>query len=239
MSRLLASLVLCAALLLPGQGWAALLIDTRTSSTILTTTPAVLSFTVNESSPMFALVWGQFSQTVNGCTYNGTAMTELGAFSNSGVMKGKLYAMKNPATGTHDISCDISANPDGLVIIPIATTGGDTTTGYRTLYTRSDVNGTGPGLTVADSQNGDQVLHMCSVYAATVTWDGSEVTTSTTFNNLGSNGLSGGLSTLAATAANTGVGCTDATTYNEYGIAIIPASGGAPDMTHIYKRRIQ
>lgn len=231
-------LILLVLLLLPTQGWGALAIDTRASSTLLTTSPAVLSFAVNESSPMFVLAWGQFTQTISGCTYNGSAMTELGTFSNSGVMKGGLYALKNPATGTHDISCSFSANPDGVVIIAIATTGGDTGTGYRTLYTRSDVNGSGPGLTVVDSQNGDQVLHMCSVYAATVTWDGSEVSTSTTFNNLGSNGISGGLSTLAASGANTAVGCTDAATYNEYGIAIIPASGGSPDMTQLYKRRI-
>lgn len=234
----MAWLILLAFLLLPTQGWGALAVDTRSSSSLLTTTPAVLSFAVSEASPMFALVWGQFSQTVNGCTYNGAAMTELSAFSNSGVMKGKLYVIKSPATGTHDISCDFSANPDGVVIIAIATTGGDITTGYRTVYTRSDVNGTGPGLTVADSQNGDQVLHMCSVYATTVVWDGSEVTTSTTFNNLGSSNISGGLSTLAATGANTAVGCTDQTTYNEIGLAIIPASGGTPDVSQ-FRRRVQ
>ena len=133
-----------------------------------------------------------------------------------------------------------SAAPGGgSVPYAITTSGGDTTTGWRTPYSRNDADGAGPGLTVSNSQNGDIVFHMANVLATTIVFDGGETTTTTTTNDVAGSTFSIGLSTKGATGADTGVGCTDNATYSEIGVALIGASSQsqAPRSMHQYRMR--
>lgn len=239
MPRLLASLVLCVALLLPGMGWAAIAVDQRAVGTAVSgVNTQTLSCTVNAASPFFVGVTFDTS-TVSDVTWNGSSMgTALDTkIDSAGSNNIAVYAMKSPATGTHDVVVTWAGNVGSANIFCISTTGGDTTTGWRSIYTRvGDAGGTGPGTTVIDSQNGDLVIHAAQVFGTTITFDGGEDTTNTEDDAINGGSNSAGMSTKAATGANTAVGCTDTTYYSEIAFAVIPAAGGAPDVSQFRKR---
>ena len=221
-------LLLVVILLLPTQGWAAVAVDSRAQGTATATSPQTTSFTVNSASPLIVSVSWQGAQTLSGVTWNGTAMSLIGQQDDSlGIAKTGVYGLANPATGTHDVVVTWSANPDVATSFFISTTGGDTTTGWRGVYKRSDTDGTGPGLTVVDSVSGDIVFHAITTYSATNTFDGGETATSTQDDAIFASGTSGGLSTKDAAGASTVVGATDTGIYSEAAVAVIPASGGA------------
>ena len=155
------------------------------------------------------------------------AMTSVGTHvDDAGATRIALLRLWNPTTGNKTLRVTYSAAPGSGENIFWLTDDGDTTTGIRTLYKRNDLDGTGPGLTVVDSQNNDLVLHVAAVIGTTIVFDGGETAVQT--NNILGSGFSGGLSYKAATGASTVVGCTDKATYCEMGVATIPASGGTP-----------
>lgn len=187
------------------------------------------SFTVNASSPLIIGITSVTQATVGNPSWNGQdcgAAVDSRSWNAGGTYKVTLFILNNPTPGTGTITTAISGGLAGEASTGfyISTTGGDTATGHRTIYKQNETV-TGPGLTVADSQNGDLVFHLVHVTGATITFDGSEVTTSTEDDSLGGGATSAGLSTLAATGANTVVGCTDAANYAEIAFALIPASG--------------
>lgn len=215
--------------LLPGQGWGAIAVDQRAIGTaVASVTTQTTSFTVNAASPLVVACTADVN--TSGVTWNGTAMDVLRASlaDGAGTSRTALFGLKSPATGTHDVVATFASSVGGANCAMISTTGGDTATSWRTVYTRvGDTDGTGPGTTVVDSQNGDLVVHAAHVFVSTITFDGGEDTTSTEDDAIAGGGISMGLSTKAATGANTAVGATDATYYAEIAVAIIPASAGA------------
>lgn len=209
---------------------AAFAIDNRSNTGAVGTSPVTTAVTVNEVSPLIVTVLWQGSQTVTSVVYNTTETLTLIATKKDSLSLQTLsvYGLKNPSTGTHNVVTTFSANPSsGAIVFYITTTGGDTTTGWRTASTRNDADGTGPGMTLANSQNGDIVIHPAQVFATTITWDAGETTTSTTANNPGGSGFSGGMSTKAAVGANTVVGATDVATYSEIAFALISGASAA------------
>jgi hypothetical protein len=78
------------------------------------------------------------------------------------------------------------------------------------------------------------VLHLAHVYANTITFDGGETTQEN--DNIAANGTSAGLTYKTASGT---VGATDESFYAEIAVALIPSSGGGPDVTPFYKRRPQ
>jgi hypothetical protein len=221
----------------------ALAIDRRSAATGFSgTTITISSFILAQTSPLIVAVVVGATQAVSGVTWNGSEnLTALGSVTSGGnAIKTWLFGLKNPTPTTADIVATFASAPlSGAAVYAISTTGGDTITGWRSVFTRNDGNGTGPGLTVTDAQNGDLVFHAAGCYgSATITFDGSEDTTGTKHNNLFGNNYSTGLSTLAATGS-TAVGCTDVSVYAEAAIAVIPAAGGGPPATQnlFYRRR--
>jgi hypothetical protein len=210
----------------------ALVIDNRANSGGSLTSPVtVSSFTVNATSPLLVVIVGH---NASGVTWKGSEnFTKIGDVVGGGAQgECELWALKNPTTGTSNIVATYSAAPsNGTYVAVIGTTGGDTTTGWRTVYTRTDTDGTGPGLTVTDSVNGDIIVHAVNVFSGSITWDGGETTTNTTVNNLFGSSISGGLSTKGATGANTVVGATDVSIYGEIATAVMPAAGGGNDLS--------
>lgn len=187
---------------------------------------SIASFAVSEVSPLIVTVLWQGVQTVSSVTWNTSEALSLidSATAGSGTNLNKaIYGIKNPTATTATITVTFSANPSGGgAIYAIATTGGDTTTGWRTASKRTDTDGAGPGLTLANSQNGDIVFDAIAMVASSITWDGGETTTSTTISNIDGGGLSGGVSTKPATGADTVVGATDASAYAQVVVALIP-----------------
>lgn len=215
--------------LLPTQGWGAIAVDQRAIGTAIAGgTTQTTSFTVNAASPLVVACTADVN--TSGVTWNGTSMDVLRAslVDGAGTSRTALFGLKSPATGTHDVVATFASAVGGANCAMVSTTGGDTTTSWRTVYTRvGDTDGTGPGTTVVDSQNGDLVVHAAHVFASTITFDGGEDTTSTEDDAIAGGGISMGLSTKAATGASTAVGATDATYYAEIAVAIIPASAEA------------
>jgi hypothetical protein len=103
----------------------------------------------------------------------------------------------------------------------VATSGGEFSADpWRTIYTRTDADGTGPGLTVTDGEAGDLLVHVAAIVGFAIVFDAPEITTTTQQDNIFGAGASGGMGTKIATAAGQTVGCTDAATYAEIGVAI-------------------
>lgn len=239
--RIFATALVLAALLFPGAGWAALLPDQRAVGTAVSgVNTQTLSCTVNEASPFFVGVTFDTS-TVTDVTWNSGSMGAALStkIDSAGTNKIAVYGIKSPATGTHNVVVTWAGNVGGANIFCLSTTGGDTVTGWRTIYSRvGDADGTGPGITVVDSQNGDLVIHAAQVFGSTITFDAGEDTTNTEDDAINGGSNSAGLSTKSATGASTAVGCTDTTYYSEIAFAVIPAVGGSPDVSQ-FRRRVQ
>lgn len=219
--------VLVAALLLPVQVMA-LTVDQRGQGVAIGSgTTLTMSFTVNSVSPFF--VQCTASQDTSGVTWDGVAMDVVqSSLIDSGVAaRTAVFGQRSPTTGTHNVVATFAASVSFANCFAVSTTGGDTTTGWRSVYTRiGSTGGAGPGTTVANSQPGDLVLHAAHVFASTITFDAGEDTTSTEDDAIGGGSRSAGLSTQTATVAGTAVGCTDVTYYVEIAFSVIPASGG-------------
>ncbi len=215
----------------------ALAIDTRASSSTNppTSTAQIASFTVNAVSPLVVgvYIFVQSGITVTSVKWNTTE--DFGAavgnvIDTANVNRVEMFVLKNPSTGTHNIDVVLSGSYTNgvLVMFAIGTTGGDTVTGVRTVYTRTDAAGATPGITVVDSQNGDLVFHLAGVYDASITFNAGETTTSTKVDNAGANTESAGLSTKPAVGSSTTVGVSVPAggLYAEIATAVIPAAAG-------------
>lgn len=210
----------------------ALAIENRVGSGAVSNVSTIsFSVTVTAGGPLVVGVVWQAGVTVTSIKWNTSetmALTQKGD-SLAAVASSAIGLLKNPTTGTHNVdvvfSATLGAGGDAAAFA-ITTSGGDTGTGFRTVYSRNDANGTGPGITDVDSQNGDIVFHVASVFDAAIVFDAGETTTSTTLNGLSGNTHSGGLSTKPATGANTVVGCTDVAFYSELCVAVISAAAG-------------
>lgn len=207
----------------------AIAVGNRANSGAVTTSPITTAFTVTGVSPLFVAVVWQGVQTITSVKWNTSeTLTNLSTLVGTSTNNVALFALKNPTATTTNVVATFSANPgSGAEMFIIGTTGGDTTTGWRTVYNRTQADGTGPGETVVDSVNGDIVFHAAVVTAATITWDAGETTTTTTANNIAGSAFSGGLSTKAAVGSSTVVGCTDAAGYAESATAAIGGSTAA------------
>jgi len=206
--------------------WGGLAVDVHGKGTVGVSTPHDESITLGASvTQLFVSVSYESAVTVTSITWDqgGTnqAMTQIGT-ANSSSKKTYLYGLKSPTTGTKTVRVVYSGGPGGGdQVFWIAYTGGDTTTGWRTGQTRTNSNGTGPGITDANWTSGDHEIHAATVLDTTITFDAGE--TAQQSNNIAGSGFSGGLSYDATDGT---VGCTDATTYSEVAVAVIPASGG-------------
>jgi len=185
------------------------------------------SFTIGTVSP--AAFWILYhNNTLSSFTWNGVAPDTLVSVQNVVTNTNVSLALyRNPAQGTLN-ALPTFAGAVNYKIFLLTTTGGNTTTQNRTTYTQKDEGSgpAGPGLTVVDSQNGDLVMHGAHVNSSSITFDGGEDTTSTEVDNFVLDGTSIGVSTKAATGANTVVGCTDVAFYAEIAMALIPATSG-------------
>lgn len=234
--RWLTGLLLCLALLIPQVGWAALAVDVHGKGTVgAATNSQTESIAVGASATALwvGAVW-QGSASISGCTWDGGAMTQLGSTVVSGAglnMKAALFEMKSPTTGTHNAVCSYSASADVLQMYWLSVTGGDTTTASRTVSTRNDGTGTGPGITLGDFVAGDIALHLAHVWDATIDFDGGETTQEN--DNMAGNGTSTGLTYKTASGT---VGATDESFYAEIAVSLIPVSSGAE--TFGFRRRI-
>lgn len=224
----LAILLMC--LLLPTQGWGQFLPDVHGKGTVgASATSQTESIAVGASATglWVGQVW-QGAVDTSGCTWNGSAMTQKGSTVVSGAglnVKVALFEIASPATGTHNAVCSWSAATTVNQLFWISVTGGDTGTPSRTASTRSDGDGTGPGITLGDFIAGDIAINLSHVYANTIVFDGGE--TAQQNDNMAVNGTSAGLSYKTASGT---VGATDQSFYAEIAIALVPASAGA--VTH-------
>jgi hypothetical protein len=212
-----------------------ILVGNRAGAVTFTDDPQTVAINNTEVSPMVVSVSGQISLlTINSVTWNGAQDfgVPIGSITGGGGvhLKTYLFVLKNPAVANASVSVDYSGVPSsGVAVDVITTTGGDTVTGYRSVFTRNDTTGTGPGITITDSQNGDLCINACGIVGADIVFDGGEDSTTTEHDNPGGNGTSYGLSTKSAVGANTSVGCTDTTFYAQVAVALMPASApGAP-----------
>lgn len=211
------------------SGGGSVTVANRANSGATTTSPITTAFTVTGVSPLLVSFSTEAALTVTSVTWNGgsEALSLIGSIADGvAATKTWLYGLKNPTAKTDNVVVTLSGNPSslGAVVYIIGTTGGDTTTGWRSAFTRNDGTGTGPGLTVTDSVSGDVVFHACAVYTSTtIVFDAGETTTSTLSNNIFGGGLSAGMSTKPAVGANTTVGCTDVVFYDEVAVSVIPA----------------
>lgn len=221
--------------------------DDRDQGTVLIGASGTItspSFTVaSPSSPLVVGITSVQVATVANPSWNGQDMGAAVAtksWNAGGTYKLTLFVLKNPTPGTGTITTGISGGIGGepSTGFYISTTGGDISTGYRTFYTQNETV-TGPGLTVADSQSGDLVFHLVVLNALSITFDGSEVVTNTTDPQIGGGSTSGGMSTLAATGANTVVGCTDSANYAEIAFAMPAAVVVVPRVPLRYTLRPQ
>lgn len=189
------------------------------------TSGTITSYVNSNVSPMVVeiVTASGTSDQCTGVTWNGSEnLTRLDSrVVSSGVGRTYMYGLKNPTATTANIVAGFSGSVTGMLAV-VGTVGGDTTTGFRTVYSRANADGTGPGLTVVDSVSGDLVVHGVGVFANSITWDAGETTTNTTTDNFGGNSMSGGLSTKPAVGANTVVGATDVALYGEIAVAVRP-----------------
>lgn len=226
MKRLSIILILLA-LCWPTAVFAAVGIGNRAQGTATVTSPHTTSFTTTAASPLLACIVWQGTATISGVTFNGSPMTQIAQEDDSaGLAKTALYGMLSPAVTTANVVTTWDVNPDAAQTFIIGTTGGDTTTGWRTATARNDADGGGPGLTVADSQSGDIVFHCAAVFQGTITFDVGEDVTSTEDDAIAGGGTSGGLSTKTASGASTVVGATDDPNYSEIAVAVMANAGG-------------
>jgi len=204
-------------------------VDARQQSGIQTTTPVNLTVNPSAVSPMIVTVLWEGAQTCDSVTFKGTeTFTRIGSADIDGAShRITQFGLANPTTGSGTLAVNFSANmPSGAVVFVDTTTGAQNTgTPWRTVYTRKDANGTGPGTTVTDSVAGDLVFHGVVVHASTMTFDGGETAVLNTdyVENPGGSGWSGGMSFQTAVGANTAVGCTDVATYVQHAFALAPA----------------
>jgi hypothetical protein len=222
-------------LLVPAAGWAAIAVDTRELGTAQTGTTITSSFTINNASPVvFAVLIGG-GQSVTAFTWNGVgadSITNKNSLGNG--YNAHLIIVKNPATGTHNAVATLSSSQIAR-IMKIDTTGGDLTTGYRTIYQQND-SLAGPNtnaMTVVDSQNLDLVFYICTNHSTTIVGGAGVTTTTTLVNNIGGNTISGFLGTKAATGASTTLTTdVDKDQYAEIGVALMPSAGGGGATPH-------
>lgn len=229
MSRILLTFVII--VLMAAPSWAAIAVDQRAIGTAIASgTTLTKAFTNNAASPM--IVACSANQNISGVTWNGTAMDVIQASlaDGSAFLRTALFGLKSPAVGSFNIVATFASSVGAANCAMISTTGGDTTTGWRTVYTRTNAAGTGPGTTVVDSQNGDLVVHAAHVVATTITFDGGEDTTNTEDDAIAGGSTSMGLSTQTASGANTAIGTTDVATYAQIGVALIPAGAASRNM---------
>lgn len=188
------------------------------------------------------VVWQGGGATITDVAWNGVSLGSAlitRGFGSGLDTHASLYAMKSPASGTHDIVVTASASPGGgLQTYYLSTTGGDTTTGWRAAVGRQDADGAGPGVTDAGWTSDDMEIHLAAVWESVIIFDAGE-TAQTDDNITGSNWSAG----MSYKLTNGTVGCTDATSgggfYAECAVAAIPAAsggGGSPSPVVIGKR---
>jgi len=246
MTRLFASLVLCVALLLPGQGWAAITADTSVKCSG-TTSPITCSITVVAGSnlAMFVPVGiGDGTTTVSSITHNGVDIFGAAQFNvtNATVaMRVVGYCGIAPSTGTHDVVVTFNAAPSsGAWVAPSSWQGVDQTTPCRTATTAKDEAGnTAVSVTAANAQNGDVVVDAVVNYQSGLTIGAGQTLLQQnnallggTLDYASSYESATGSTAMTWTSGATGVWVTGA-------VPLVPASAGGPDMTSPYKRRFQ
>jgi hypothetical protein len=202
----------------------AIAIDVHGKGTPLLTTPQTSSITLGVGATQLFVGVVFASVNVTSVTWNGANLQKIGGSGSVGGFKEDLWAMKSPDSGTHDLVVTWDSAPgNGANSFWLSMTGGDTVTGWRTVYTRTTADGTGPGDIVVDSVAGDIVVHTAFVFSGTIVFDGGE--TAQQSNDMFGGTQSGGLSYISAVGPNTAVGCTDQATYGETSTAAMPDQG--------------
>lgn len=202
-------------------------LDVHSKGTIAIATSHTTSVTLSGSATQLfiGVAWGGGGATISSVTWNGVSVgaalvsKDFGAGLDDHVA---LYAVKSPATGTHDIVVTLSTTPgNGVNVYYLSLTGGDTATGWRTATGRSDADGSGPGLTDANWVSTDFEIHLAAVWQTTITFDAGE--TAVQDNNITGSSWSAGLSYKTTSGT---VGCTDESFYAECAVAAISGSAG-------------
>jgi hypothetical protein len=208
-----------------------LTIDQRVNGGVDIALSQTVSVVNSAASPMIVEIIWEGTATITGVTFNGAALTSIvsHASTSNNQRKVQVWGILSPAIATANVVVSYSAAPGGgSAFHVITTTGGDTSTGWRSSFIRNDSNGLTPGITVSNAVSGDIVVHAGQVDTTTVTWGGSEITTNTSTNNVASSTFSGGMSTLAASGSTAVSFGTPVASYAEVAFALIPASGGPP-----------
>lgn len=236
MRRLILTLAFLVGLLtiapLPAQAVCA--VGNRATIGPVDASPASGEFTVSGTSPLIVAVHEIIAfGTISSVTWNTSeSLTLIGSGISAGLVRSLVYVLNNPTATTANVVVTWSAAPSGGAIVHvIGTTGCDTATGIRTVFERDDSDGTGPGLTVTDSQSGDLVIHAAVVFAGGIAFAVGETTTSTETDNVFGSGWSAGMSTQSAVGGNTAVDTTDEDFYGEVAFAVIAPGGGGGGTT--------
>lgn len=206
-----------------------LIVENRNKSAATTTSPSTTAFTVTAGgSPLFVFVaWTDFID-VSSVTYAGAAMTLVtGSYATNDGWPTRIaaYVKAAPATGSNNVVVTWSGAPaSGAQVYFVSTTGGDTSTIYRTVSIEQ--SGTDPGLTLSNAVSGDLIFNACMQVGSTITFGAGETSTNTETDNILSVGISAGVSTKTATGGDT-VDITETPShYAECVFAVIPAAGG-------------
>lgn len=119
-----------AVFLLPSSVYAAIAFDARSANTVADADPVTFSHTTSGSNRFLIVAISTVNDIVVGVTYNGVAMTQsqkvtgiTGSDPTNGV--GYIYTLDNPASGTNDVSIDVSATGNNLRAAGISYNGVD------------------------------------------------------------------------------------------------------------------
>lgn len=238
MKRFLLSLALL--LLLPTQGWGDIaltsstsVLDNDTSSTVSVTCPAGNVLVVSA---------GADHHRVSSVTYNTFTFDELydntADGSNIAGVAG-LISVAGCDGAAHDLVTTWATTGSGphhaIVSWWSGVENSSNAAAHRAVYS----DGTGAGdlnVTVADSQSGDVVVHGVFNWGTNLTADQTSIVTA---NGLFSGSYDALMQYTSASGGNTNMTVTDGQIGTAWATALVPASGGSPDVSQLRKRLAQ
>ena len=237
----LTGLLFSLALLVPSYGLAAIALDTSAqSSTGSGTTITITGFSATSGTVLFigSMTDGASAASVS---YNGGTFAELYDAQNDGAGTGRTacYIGVGATDGSaHDLTMTYDSSAGVSYLIVSAWSGVESSSNaaaHRTVY--DDGTGTGDlNITVADSQNGDVVVYAVGNFGTNLTAGNTNIITA---NNVPSTSYDILQQYANASGSNTAMSVTGGQFGQACATALIPASGGAPDVTPFYKRRLQ
>jgi hypothetical protein len=209
-----------------GGGGSAPVFDAATTTTSSGNGVITLSHTCTGSDRiLFVAIGSNSSLDATGVTYNGVAMTSMGAIDNpdSGAnSRLEVFRLVAPATGANDISASFSGPPADRTVIAVSFTGVHQTVPLGTIATNTTNNTTAPTVTVVGAV-GDLIVdfHAANSRLTSIAADASQTERASI---LGTGSIPGTMSSTEAGAASVVMNWSNSGSrwYSSCGVAIKP-----------------